>query len=78
MLAREQFTQFIIDTNPAYTAMDRIYLNNRIMALVGDDNHTIAETSDDALALLDSLVQTATVNHVVPDRFTLEELEAEL
>ncbi|MHA3066236.1 UDP-glucose--hexose-1-phosphate uridylyltransferase [Lacticaseibacillus saniviri] len=78
MLAREQFTQFIIDTNPAYTAMDRIYLNNRIMALVGDDNHTIAETSDDALTLLDSLVQTATVNHVVPDRFTLEELEAEL
>lgn len=60
----DQFVTFILQENPAYTAMDRQYLHNRILAIVGDPAQTIPATTD-TLTALDALVAAGVADHTV-------------
>lgn len=61
-----QFVTGILAMNPQYDEMDRVYLSNRVYALVGDDVGS-ANTSTDQLVLLDTLVATAILNKQIED-----------
>lgn len=64
----DQFVDQIIAGDNDYQALDRIYLYNRICALVGDDHH---QTDDD---LKTALIKTAIVNQRIEDNQTAKEI----
>lgn len=63
-----QFVDKIIKADNDYQELDRIYLYNRICALVGDDNHQ----SDDDLKT--ALLKTAVANQKITDNQTEKEI----
>jgi len=64
----DQFVDQIIKADNDYQELDRIYLYNRICALVGDDNH---QTDAD---LKEALIATAVRNHKISDDQTAKEI----
>ncbi|CAJ1196411.1 UDP-glucose--hexose-1-phosphate uridylyltransferase [Companilactobacillus nantensis] len=64
----DNFVDQIIAADNDYQELDRIYLYNRICALVGDDNH---QTNDD---LKTALIETALKNHKIDDSQTAKEI----
>lgn len=62
----DKFVEYIIDSNTSFQEVDRIYLVNRIKALIGDKSDSDSETVD-ILKLRDGLVQTAVDNQKIPD-----------
>ncbi|WP_119327002.1 UDP-glucose--hexose-1-phosphate uridylyltransferase [Companilactobacillus musae] len=64
----DKFVDQIINTDNDYQALDRIYLYNRICALVGDDNH---QTDDD---IKTALINTAIKNNKIEDNQTAKEI----
>jgi hypothetical protein len=52
----DKFVDQIINADNDYQEMDRVYLYNRICALVGDDNHLDGNDTKEAL------IQTAVQN----------------
>lgn len=64
----DKFVDQIILADNDYQELDRVYLYNRICALVGDANHT---TADD---LKTALIQTAITNQKIEDNQTAKEI----
>jgi len=64
----DKFVDQIINSDTDYQEIDRIYLYNRICALVGDDNHS----NDDDIK--DSLIRTAIKNNKIADNQTAKEI----
>ncbi|WP_155287265.1 UDP-glucose--hexose-1-phosphate uridylyltransferase [Lacticaseibacillus zhaodongensis] len=64
MNAIDSFGQFCLKLNPAYTELDRIYLRNRVYALVGDTAQAPQAGADD-LSNLDVLLDLAVANGAV-------------
>lgn len=64
----DQFVDRIINADNDYQELDRIYLYNRICALVGDDNH---QENDDVKT---ALIATAIKNHKISDDQTSKEI----
>ena len=64
--AVDRHGEYILATNPQYTEMDRVYLTNRILGMVGDAAADVPG-KDDALANLDALIDAAVVNGVIDD-----------
>ena len=62
-LVEEFITQII--ANSAFTELDRIYLRNRILALVGDEALKVETTSDNLLDLKDELIVAAQNNGLI-------------
>ncbi|WP_179394849.1 UDP-glucose--hexose-1-phosphate uridylyltransferase [Lacticaseibacillus absianus] len=78
MTAVEHHLDYILSHNPDYTALDRIYLKNRVLALVGD---AAADWpgAPDPLHNLDALVEAAVANGTCPAASSARAiLEAEL
>ncbi|KRN99136.1 UDP-glucose--hexose-1-phosphate uridylyltransferase [Companilactobacillus kimchiensis] len=63
-----EFVDLIIQSDNDYQELDRVYLYNRICALVGDDNHQ----SDADLKL--ALIKTAILNNKITDDPTNKEI----
>jgi len=61
MTTVDQFVQAVLASPSPYTGLDQIYVHNRILALVGDDN-PVAAVDDQLTSLTDALVQTAIAN----------------
>lgn len=68
MKAIEKFVQEIINSG-SYRPLDRVYLNNRIYALVGDNDE-----EENNQAVVKQLVDLAVKNRVIPDDFTSREV----
>ena len=64
----DKFVDQIISADNDYQELDRIYLYNRICALVGDDNH---QENDD---LKTALIETAIKNNKIEDNQTAKEI----
>ncbi|MFH5811189.1 UDP-glucose--hexose-1-phosphate uridylyltransferase [Companilactobacillus sp. FL22-1] len=64
----DDFVEQIITADNDYQALDRIYLYNRICALVGDDNH---QTNPD---LKQALIDTAITNKKIDGSVTSQEI----
>lgn len=64
----DKFVDQIIAADNDYQELDRIYLYNRICALVGDDNH---QANDD---LKTALIETAIKNQKIDDSQTAKEI----
>ena len=62
-LVEEFITQII--ANSAFTELDRIYLRNRILALVGDEALKVETTSDNLLDLKNELIVAAQNNGLI-------------
>ncbi|WP_225047749.1 UDP-glucose--hexose-1-phosphate uridylyltransferase [Lacticaseibacillus kribbianus] len=78
MTAVDQQLDYILKQNPDYTELDRVYLKNRVLALVGD---AAADTPGAATALsnLDALVAAAVEHGACDDTVAAKQiLEAEL
>ena len=56
-LIEEFITQVIAHSD--FTELDRIYLRNRILALVGDEARKVTTNKEDLLDLKDELIQAA-------------------
>jgi len=61
MSSLEQFVQVVIDSPSPYTNLDRIYVHNRILGLVGEDQ-PVEATDEQVTSLVDALVKTAVQN----------------
>ena len=69
----------LIIANSDYQELDRTYLNNRIIKLVGEEVLTLKTTQTTLLALKDELVQCALKNqHILKDFASQDCLSAEL
>ncbi len=64
----DQFVDLIVNSDNDYQELDKIYLYNRICALVGDDNH---QTDDD---IKTALIKTAIQNGKIEDNQTEKEI----
>ena len=64
----DKFVDQIINADNDYQEMDRVYLYNRICALVGDDNHLDGNDTKEAL------IQTAVQNKKIEDSQTAKEI----
>ncbi|KRN07042.1 UDP-glucose--hexose-1-phosphate uridylyltransferase [Liquorilactobacillus sucicola DSM 21376 = JCM 15457] len=62
----DQFAEAVIASPSQYSGMDRIYIHNRILALVGDAE-PLAATDERLVSLADALVQTAIKNEKIGD-----------
>ncbi|KRM72738.1 UDP-glucose--hexose-1-phosphate uridylyltransferase [Lacticaseibacillus brantae] len=77
MQAIDDFIAFILDNNDAYTAMDQVYLKNRLFAQIGETHQQAA--GETPLDTLDALVQTALQNQMIPETApAIEQLQADL
>lgn len=73
----DQFVDAIIDSG-TYQPLDRIYVTNRVLGLVGDEPAVDAK-SDDLLDIVDALLETAIKNSKIEDSQSDRDiLEAEL
>lgn len=72
------FINWVIKKNPSYQELDRIYLQNRLLALVGaDDLGTVcAEAKDQPLALEQALVEFAVTQGQIDDNQASREILA--
>lgn len=61
MSSLEQFVTAVIKSPSQYTAMDRIYVHNRVLGLVGE-GEPVAAADEQLTSLTDALVQTAINN----------------
>ncbi|WP_203663098.1 UDP-glucose--hexose-1-phosphate uridylyltransferase [Lacticaseibacillus sp. 53-4] len=78
MTAVERQVDYILELNTGYSEMDRGYLVNRILNLVGDAARDLPEQAA-PLANLDQLVDAAVQNGKIEDRLSARQiLEAEL
>ncbi|MCI1987298.1 MAG: UDP-glucose--hexose-1-phosphate uridylyltransferase [Lactobacillus sp.] len=78
MNAIDSHVNYLLHLNPTLSAMDRIYLSNRVANLVGDAAKTVAAVPN-ALDNLDALVAAAVTNGVIADLLPAKQiLEAEL
>lgn len=66
MSSLEQFVQVVIDSPSPYTNLDRIYVHNRILGLVGEDQ-PVEATDEQVTSLVDALVKTAVQNGKIED-----------
>ncbi len=64
----DNFVDQIINGDNDYQELDRVYLYNRICALVGDDNH------QDSTDVKSVLIQTAIINNKIEDNQTAKEI----
>ncbi len=72
----EKFVEYIIDANTSFEDIDRMYLTNRIKALIGDTTDSDSKTVD-ILKLRCALVQTAVDNGNIQDIPTEREIMAD-
>lgn len=78
MTAIDRQVDYILELNPAYSELDRLFLVNRVLNLVGDAARDLPATAD-PLANLDQLVEAAVQNGKIEDRLSARQiLEAEL
>ena len=61
MTSLDQFVDAVIASPSQYTAMDRIYVHNRVLGLVGE-GEPVAAADDQLTSLTDALVETAIQN----------------
>ncbi|WP_047998518.1 UDP-glucose--hexose-1-phosphate uridylyltransferase [Lactiplantibacillus herbarum] len=66
MTSLEQFVTAVIASPSQYTELDRIYVHNRILGLVGE-GQSVAAADDQVVSLVDALVQTAIQNGQIED-----------
>jgi len=66
MTTVDQFVAAVIASPSQYTGLDQIYVHNRVLALVGDDQ-PVAAVDDQLTSLTDALVQTALANGKIED-----------
>ncbi len=75
------FLNWIIKDNQQYQDLDRVYLQNRLLALVGgaDVAEVVAETADEPIALANALVDYAIgQQQITDDQSSRDILEAQL
>ena len=61
MTSLDQFVTAVIASPSQYTELDRIYVHNRVLGLVGEGD-PIAASDDQLTSLTDALVKTAIQN----------------
>lgn len=66
MTTVDKFVQQVIDSPSDFSSLDKIYIQNKVFGLVGDDNAVEAD-SDELVDLTDALVQTAINNDKIED-----------
>ncbi|WP_127849317.1 UDP-glucose--hexose-1-phosphate uridylyltransferase [Lacticaseibacillus hulanensis] len=67
------FVSHVLAVNPQYGEMDRVYLTNRVFALIGDGAVDVADGAA-TLDVLDALVQSATERGVITDTASAREI----
>lgn len=78
MTAIEKQIELILKLNPNYSEMDKIYLTNRLLNLVGDNAINLSAAKD-FLANLDLLVKEAVANKKIADTLAAKQiLEAQI
>lgn len=73
MSVLQQFVDAVIAAPSAYTAMDRIYVTNHVLALVGE-GPCATTTSNDLDSLVTALVQTAIQNNQIEETPSAKEI----
>ncbi|MFB9769041.1 UDP-glucose--hexose-1-phosphate uridylyltransferase [Lactiplantibacillus modestisalitolerans] len=76
MTTVEQFVERVIASPSQYTELDRIYVQNRVLGLVGDDT-PVAAADDQLTSLTDALVATAIQNGRIEDNQSAREILAD-
>lgn len=78
MSALDKFVTAVIQSDSNYQELDRIYVENRIHALIGDGN-TVKEKDDQLLNLRTALIETAIRNGKIENSLSDRDiLDAEL
>lgn len=78
MTAIEKQIELILSLNPNYSEMDKIYLTNHLLSLVGDEALNLP-AAEDFLKNLDSLVEVAVTNKKIADTLSAKQiLEAQI
>jgi UDPglucose--hexose-1-phosphate uridylyltransferase len=66
MSSLEQFVQAVIDSPSQYTNLDHIYVHNRVLSLVGEDQ-PVEAVDEQTTSLVDALIKTAIQNGKIED-----------
>lgn len=78
MTAIEKQIELILKLNPNYSEMDKVYLTNRLLNLIGDNALSLSAAKD-FLANLDLLVKEAVANKKIADTLAAKQiLEAQI
>ena len=66
MTTVDKFVDQVVDSDSDYTDLDRIYVHNKVLGLVGDDD-PVEASGDDLVGLADALIKTAINNGKIED-----------